>query len=296
MLRGRAKIFAWTLSVGFHAALGLILLQDDPGQVRTLPPWEPLTRDDSTGEESCFAMALERTVEPSAPKPMAIATLTGQRPAEPLRPNPISTELSNLVRELATRQAIRSEVQDVTPIDFRTTADKATPTVGESVEVAKSGFGQGQPLHGQLPVGKSVVYILDRSTSMGLTRETFDAARAALFASVQALPSESRYQVLSYNGRVARLFPGRDLLKKSTEQDAQLITALRELKPEGDSQHEVALRAALAFGADYLVFITDADEDELASLKSILKGHTKPVVVSIVRVTAGKVGEAKAIR
>ena len=296
MQRRRVKILAWTFSVGLHAALGLLLFQDDPGQVRTLPPWEPLTRDDSTGEESSFAMAFERTVEPSAPNSMAIAAPTGQRPVEPIRPKPISPELSNLVRDLATRQATRTEVQDVIPIDFRTPLSEAIPVVGSPVEVAKPGFGQGRPLHGQLPVGKSVVYILDRSTSMGLTRETFDAARAALLASVQTLPDESRYQVLAYNGQVARLFPGRDLLKKATEQDVQLITALQDLKPEGDSQHEIALRAALALHADYLVFITDADEEELAALKPILKGHVKPVAVSIVRVAAGKVGEAKAFR
>ena len=296
MSRRRAKILAWTLSVGFHAALGLVLFQDDPGRVRTLPSWEPMTRDDSTGEESSFAMALERTVEPSAPKSMAIASPTGQRPAEPIRPNPISPELSILVRELASRPPLRDEVQDVTPIDFRTPVVEPHTGSSRPVAVAEPGFGKGRPLHGELPAGKSVVYILDRSTSMGLTRETFDAARAALLASVQALPGESRYQVLAYNGRVERLFPGRDLLKKSPEQGAQLTTALENLKPEGDSQHEVALRAALAIHADYLVFITDADEDELAALKPILKGHPKPVAVSIVRVTAGRVDGAKAFR
>ncbi len=296
MQRRRAKILAWTLSVGVHAALGLVLFQDDPGQVRTLPPWEPMTRDDSTGEESPFAMALERTVEPSAPKQTALTAPTGQRPTEPTRPTQISPELLNLVRELASRPALRDEVQDVTPIDFRTTVVEPKPVSANPAEAAKSSFGKGQPLHGQLPVGKSVVYILDRSTSMGLTRETFDTARAALLASVQALPAESRYQVLAYNGRVTRVVSGRDLLKKSADQDALLTIALQDLKPEGDSQHEVALRAALALGADYLVFVTDADEDELAALKPILKGHPKPVAVSIVRVTAGKVSAPTTFR
>ena len=296
MPRRRAKILAWTLSFGVHAALGLVLLQDDLGQMRTLPPWEPMTRDETPSEESPFAMALERTVEPSAPKPMALVAPTGQRPFEPTRPNPISPELSNLVRELASRPPPRDEVQDVTPIDFRTPVVEPKPASVNPAEVAKPGFGQGRPLHGQLPAGKSVVYILDRSTSMGLTRETFDSARAAVLASVQTLPAESRYQVLAYNGRATLLLPGRALLKKSTGPDAALVAALEELKPEGDSQHEVALRAALALGADYLVFITDADEDGLAALKPILKGHAKPVAVSIVRVSAGKVSEAKAFR
>jgi len=298
MPRRRAKILAWTLSAGFHAALALLLFQEDSGRVRTLPPWEPMTRDDATGEESSFTMALERTTEPGVPKPIAVALSTGQRPVEPIRPNPISPELANLVRELAYRPAPRTEVQDVAPIEFRTpvVAPKAAGGNAGPITVVKPGFGVGRPLHGELPAGKSVVYILDRSTSMGLTRATFDAARAALLASVQALPAESRYQVLAYNGRVARLFPDRDLLKKSTEQDAQLLTALDELKPEGDSRHAVALREALALGADYLVFITDAGDEELDALKPILKGHAKPVAVSLVRVEAGKVGETNAFR
>ena len=302
MPRRRAKLIAWTLSLGFHAALGLLLIRDDAGQVRTLPQMESATRDDAGSEESPFTMALERTADSASAKSIAIAAPTGRRPVEPYRPTALTPALKDLVSELSTRPAVRVDVQDVATIEFRTPAPEPQPVGGtgppmtEPTAVAQSNFGKGQPLHGPLPGEKSVVYILDRSTSMGLTRETFNAARAALLASVQALPADTRFQVIAYNGRVTRLFPGQDLLKPSGGRLERLGTALLELTPEGDSRHEVALRAALALGADHLVFITDAGEEELAALRPILKGFAKPVAVSVAHVESGKVYGAKAFR
>ena len=300
MPRRRAKLIAWTLSVGIHAALGLLLIRDDAGQVRTLPQMESATRDDAGSEESSFTMALERTADSASAKSIAIAPPTGRRPVEPRRPTALPPELKNIVSDLGSRPSARVEVQDVAPIEFRTPAPVPMPAtgIGESIPVAlpNTGFGKGQPLHGALPGGKSVVYILDRSTSMGLTRETFDAARAALLASVQALPADCRFQVIAYNGRVTRLFPGQGLLEPTRERLERLGTALLELTPEGDSHHGVALRAALALDADHLVFITDAGEEELAALRPILKGSAKPVAVSVAHVEAGKVSGAKAFR
>ncbi len=303
MHRHRAKWVAWTVSVGFHAALAILLVQDEAGQVRTLPlKSERLTRNEPAGEESPFTMTVERTVEPTAARSIALAPPTGQRPVESARPDVLPQELRNLLRELGTRPTARIEVQDVSPVEYREPVEEPKPAsrpaspTPQPDTVAKSAFGKGIPLHGPLPEGASVVYILDRSTSMGLTRETFDAARAAVLASVSALPTDGRYQVVAYNSRAILLLPGHVLLKKSDAHDGLLIAALRDLKPEGDSRHEVALRMALALGADHLVFVTDADEDELAKLRPILKGHGKAIAVSVVHVEGRKLAEAKTYR
>ena len=102
--------------------------------------------------------------------------------------------------------------------------------------------------------------------------------------------------MIAYNGQVTRLLPGKELLKKSGRHEERLAEALLELKPEGGSQHDLALRAALVLGADFLVLITDANDDELAALRPILKGHGKPVSLSVVRVESGKVSEPKPFR
>ena len=301
MLRRHTKPIAWIVSVGFHVTLALLFFQNGFGEISTVPHKpDGLTRDDASGEESSFTMSVERTDDSRSTKSIAITPTTGQRPVEPVRTEPISKEFQNLVRELGNRPPPRIEVQDVAPVEFRQPTVEPNAASGTTepmpVAVATPSFGTGQPLHGALPAGKSVVYILDRSTSMGLTRETFDGARAALHASVQALPDDGRFQVLAYNGQAVRLLPGRELLKKSLESEAQLIAALQLLKPEGDSRHDVALRAALALGGDYLVFVTDADDEELAPLRPILKGHVKTVSVSIVRVQAGKVSQPTAFK
>ena len=260
--------------------------------MRTLPPPETLTREPAD-DDSAFTFAIAPVAD-STPKSIAIAPPTGQRPAEPTRPQAIPREMQNLVRELGARPAARVDVQDVTPIDFRV-------PVGATVEPLrvpreKAPFGKGHPLHGALPSGQTVVYILDRSTSMGLDRETFDAARSAVVATVQALPEDARFQVIAYSGAAVRLLPGEDLPKKSDALCEALVEALDGLTPEGESRHEVALRAAMRLGADSLVFITDADDEELAALRPILKGHGKAVSVSVVRVQAGRVSAPKAFR
>ncbi len=284
MPRRRTKVIAWTLSVAFHAALALLLLRDDTGGVRTLPEQpEGLTREAASDDDPAFTFAVASPVVERAP--------TGRRPAVFKWPQ---GSLPGKLENLPPREE-RVEVQDVTPIDFRTPVEAAKPAV-EPTPVAKLPFGRGEPLHGPLPVGKSVVYLLDRSTSMGLTRETFDAARAATLASVLALPGDARFGVIAYGGAAVRLLPGQGLLKKSDAHGELLTEALRDLKPEGESRHDRALRAALPLGADMLVFITDAGADELADLRPILKGHGKPVAVSVVRVAAGKVSGPVALR
>ena len=295
MPRRRAKLAAWTASVGIHAALGWLVLTDDAGQLRNLPPAESMTRDELPADDFSFSMAVERTSEPAPAKPITIAMPTGQRPVEPLRPSAISPEMKNLVRDLAARPAARVEVQDIAPIEFRQPAQGGTAASPVPPVEKKPVFGKGRPLHGALPSGQSVVYVLDRSTSMGLTRETFDAARAALLASIEALPAETRFQVIAYNGRAMRVLPG-NLLKIADGQTEKLADALLALAPEGDSRHADALRAALALGGDYLVFITDAGHEELTELRPILKGHAKPVAVSVVRVGGGKVSEPTPLR
>lgn len=288
----RAKFIAWTLSIGFHIALAALLVREDAGSVRTLAqPSESLTREADDDSAFTFAMA---PVSESGPKPIVIALPTGHRPVEPARPLP--TELQKLVRELGSRPPARIEVQDVTPIDFRTPVESPM-TAGTGIASPRAETSSAAPTAPRaLPAAKSVVYILDRSTSMGLTRETFDAARAAVLTSVSSLPDDSDFQVIAYSGAAERLLPGQGLLKKSDQLRAVIADALAGLKPEGESRHDRALRAALLLGADALVFITDADENELAALRPILKGHGKPVAVSVVRVQSGRVSAPLAFR
>jgi hypothetical protein len=137
-----------------------------------------------------------------------------------------------------------------------------------------------------------VVYVLDRSSSMRLTPDTFDAARAAVQASVEGTPDGGRFQVVVYNGSADVLLPGTrgNLLTADDGTRRKLADALADLAPEGRSTHREGLTAALGLKADYVILITDAGADELTDLKAVRKAATKPTAVYLVRAASGKVG------
>jgi len=133
--------------------------------------------------------------------------------------------------------------------------------------------------------------MLDRSLSMGLVRDTFEAARAALYATASGTPAGGSFQVLVYNSDVVTLLggPRNTWLKMDGELSAKLRKSLAALEPEGRSRHDVALRAALAQEADYIIWTTDADDAELLALKPILKSARKPMAVYLCRAGGGKI-------
>lgn len=301
MPRRRATIYAWVLSIALHAGLACLLLRDDFGEFRSLPTSDVANPKEAPPAEFEFSIAIERTAEAPTPHPVPVEPpATGRRPREFSRPVSMPNEMSQLIRDLGHRPAERVAVQDIAPIEYREPAiepiSKPAVTPKPSVAVAKPSFGVGRAVHGELAEGKSVVYLLDRSTSMGLVRENFDAARAALFASVDSLPVDTAVQVLAYNGRVTRIHAGKDLVKKSPETSARLERVLGELAPEGESRHETALRAALALNADCVIWFTDATDEELERLAPILKGHPRIVSVSVARVNSGKIEPLRSLR
>ena len=199
------------------------------------------------------------------------------KPVAPPMPVQVVDVVGNLM------QARYSEAQPAMPVPIRPAAFAPA--------AAPQRFAGGKVLHGMLPDGRRAVYLLDRSASMGLVRETYEAARAALFATVNGTRPGSSFQILVYNSDVQTLLGGQRnaWLKMDTDITAKLRQALAALEPEGRSRHEVALRAAIAQEADYIIWTTDADDSELTALKPILRSARKPVAVYLCRALAGKV-------
>lgn len=187
---------------------------------------------------------------------------------------------------------------DVRPVEHTTptppgpvapsTPDK--PTIPEK-------FAGGKPIHGQLPDGLVVVYLLDRSTSMGLDRDTFDAARAALLATVSGQKPGAKFQVIAYQTTPEVLLPRtrRQLLTASDETLRDITEAVDALKTEGGSNHDKAVRAALELGADFIILLSDATDAEVKVVHKALNAATKPVAVYLARAANGKVAEPVAL-
>jgi hypothetical protein len=109
--------------------------------------------------------------------------------------------------------------------------------------------------------GQSIVYVIDRSASMG-PNGGLAAAKRELLASVQQLPATARFQVIVYN-RLAAALPlgGKTNLVPATEDNkGQMEVLLKDVVAEGGTEHGPALALALGLQPDVIFFLTDADD------------------------------------
>ncbi|MGH7121965.1 MAG: hypothetical protein ACREFP_23725 [Acetobacteraceae bacterium] len=112
-----------------------------------------------------------------------------------------------------------------------------------------------------LATATSVVYVLDRSVSMGMERK-LDFARRELIASLRRLPPTVRFQVIDYNDNAKSLvIDGRNgLLPAEPAIIEKAISHLQTLEAGGNTNHLAALRNGLDLHPDVLYFLTDADD------------------------------------
>jgi hypothetical protein len=119
-------------------------------------------------------------------------------------------------------------------------------------------------------IGRSVVFVLDRSASMGLDGR-LDRARRELAASLRRLPRSARFQVVSYN-RTAELVPGSaGLVHAAPEAVEAAIGTVNSLSAEGSSEHGKALTRALSLQPDVIYFLTDEDDLESRDVQAITR-------------------------
>jgi hypothetical protein len=127
-----------------------------------------------------------------------------------------------------------------------------------------------------------IVYVLDRSVSMGLC-EALEVARRELSLAMEQLPASANVQVLVYNRRVRPLLVAANGLHSvNPDTIARLRYALSEVTAEGSTDHLAALRAALALRPEMLVWLTDADDVKLAEVDGITKLNEGKVSVHVV--------------
>jgi hypothetical protein len=146
---------------------------------------------------------------------------------------------------------------------------------GSSEHLPKSG-GQ-QSVHGRLTAGTTVVYVLDRSASMGpdgLLRR----AVAALDASLSELGPDQRFLIVAYNRR-ATTFPAQPASPTPDLIDAAAHW-LAALPAEGGSDHRAGFREALAAKPSHVYLLTDADDLEESDVRAIAAWIRTPIRVS----------------
>ncbi len=136
----------------------------------------------------------------------------------------------------------------------------ASAGVGTGADGAGGPGGIGRP--GNLFQGgaaaRSVVYAIDRSSSMGRDGLLAAAVRE-LRVSLERLPPTTLFQIIVYHDRAEPLLPGR-LLPATAENVARASVALARVRPEGGTNHLHALQVALSLGSEVIYLLTDADD------------------------------------
>jgi hypothetical protein len=150
----------------------------------------------------------------------------------------------------------------------RVTAMANNPSEGNSSATPITGSGQGSATG--LDTGtaaffqigtqaKAIVYVIDRSGSMGLNG-CLATAKRELRASLERLPSTTRFQIIAYNRCAEPLrIDGQSALVFATPENKRRVALLlKDIEAEGDTYHLPALKRALGLRPDVIFLLTDA--------------------------------------
>ena len=257
---------ALAVSVAIHlalAAIGIVFLR-----VSSVPP-RPAAGIDTGADVviRSFDAGRELDLPPSLPP----APEPPEAPVNP--PEPVSAPAGGLVPR-ADRLA-RPLPAEMMAIISRTVA--AQPTAAGAPAPAAGA------IHGMLAPGKSIVYVLDISGSMGEYGK-LARAREALLATLRAQPESVRFQVIVYGGAARPLLVGAGCLPATSANIEAAAAALGTQAASGRSNHVEAIRRAVACRPDVILFLTDAADLPAAALQPLL-AERRQVALSVARVT-----------
>lgn len=113
--------------------------------------------------------------------------------------------------------------------------------------------------------GKRVVYVCDRSASMGEPDgRPLAAAKAELLRSLDGLGDSQQFGIVFYNERQRVFSPSGAAVRPvfaSEESRRQARAFIEEVPAIGGTRHAEAIATALRIGADVVFVLTDADAD-----------------------------------
>ncbi len=136
--------------------------------------------------------------------------------------------------------------------------------------------------------GRRVVYVLDRSASMGSgDASPLAASKRELLRSLASLSQVQQFHLIFYNHRPRLFSPtgGSGRLVFATDENRRGAGSFVEsIRSDGGTDHAEAIRAAMRLGPDLVFMVTDGDgHDDIAAedldrLERLL-GGTKLVVI-----------------
>jgi hypothetical protein len=260
------------------------------------PPVEVPTPEPPAGEPGDASPPPAEAPEPSA-EPVAETGGSRPPPAEhqeretsrpPLAravPRPLPPELITLMRKPPAPAVVE------VPLDLPAIGPVRPAAAVGPAKPAAHPLDGGSPVHGAMAAGRTVVYVLDASGSMGEFGK-FDLARKALAATLRRQPEAVRLQVVVYAGRAVVPLPAPEsrCVPATAQNVARVADVLAALPhPSGRSDHAGGLRAALDLRPDVVVFLTDADGPPPAAFRELVRRADPRPAVCVARVAPGGV-------
>jgi hypothetical protein len=158
------------------------------------------------------------------------------------------------------------------------------PTPNTNGGLGQGGSGEG-PFFPVVSKAHSVVYVIDRSASMGMNRGAFRRASIELLTGLRQLPPDVQFQVVAYNdGQPHCLIAPDQLRPAQPEIVAQFVRAIDDPKllPEGKTNHVAALRHALYLNPDAIYWVTDGDDFSPRGLNDVLTANRAQTAIHLI--------------
>ncbi len=304
----RRLVPAWALSAGLHALvfalLPLILEAPDPAGLEPVdrPVSIVLTRaePDSTAAASARAEssepsssaapapwpsteAAERVEEPT-PAALAAALPTLDAQIAALSATPQLPQLDDLAvpagPALETNSPLQVAGRARVPIGLDPSGILAAEAARRAAEGARGPVTQVQLFGGAPSQGRSFVFVIDRSKSMGgQGLGALAAAESELLRAVRPLTNRHQFQVIAYHHQCVFLQQKRALLACTDENKAAITGFLSGLAAFGATDHRLGLMAALQLEPDVIYLLTDGGDPalnagEIAQLAKLAGGRT----------------------
>jgi hypothetical protein len=268
-LLSRAGWLALGLSLGVHAGLFTLILLLPPGEhVGTLP----LSVDTLT------VLSDEVLMPGDSPRGKPV-DVPGEEQQEHPQPAIIPVTMPSVSE---------SSPPAPQPVTGGSPAEQPAPMGGGPKATAGGGgTGTGSVAFFQVPIrARTVVFVIDRSTSMGLNGG-LSAAKREVLASLGKLPESTRFQVILYNREAMPLPLGgnTELVPVTDEARRETHLLLASVRAEGSTNHQEALRRALSFLPDLILLVTDADELTLQQVRAVTQMNSGRSVIHTIELS-----------
>ncbi|CAN5566271.1 hypothetical protein BH10PLA2_BH10PLA2_23610 [soil metagenome] len=225
---------------------------------------------------------------------------TSQKAEQPAMPAPVQPPTPSVAATPTQSEPVPIHLPEARPSqlapntsstksDYMALAHNTSRNLGGRSQGGGSGLGGTGSSGGAGGVGllrvprevQSVVFVVDGSSSRGSVGPggSFERAKRERINSIDVLPATTRFQVIVYNRSANALqINGQTGLVLATEENKRTAAQLiRELDPEGSTNHVLALQQAISLQPEAILFVTDGDglrADQVRALTSLNKGRS----------------------